>query len=92
MGGYNLTNNSMSILVLGSLITLIISLQIKITIFKLYNFDTFFRDSDSEDDGKQSFNLSEKLSSKKFPEYRQYFVKDLKGEEVNLAYFQRFVF
>ena len=50
-----------------------------------------FRDSDSEEEGKQSFSLHEKLTSKKFPEYRQYFVKDLKGDEVNLAYFQRLV-
>ena len=51
-----------------------------------------FRDSDSEEEGKQSFSLHEKLTSKKFPEYRQYFVKDLKGDEVNLAYFQRLLF
>ena len=50
----------------------------------------FFRDSDSEEEGKQSFDLSEKLTSKKFPEYRQYFVKDMTGDQVDLAYFQRF--
>ena len=48
-----------------------------------------FRDTDSEDEGKQSFNLADKLSSKKFPEYRQYFVKDKTGHQVDLAYFQR---
>jgi hypothetical protein len=69
---------------------------------KCWNFDVvasglqfcfiFFRDSDSEEEGKQSFDLSEKLTSKKFPEYRQYFVKDMTGDQVDLAYFQRFNF
>lgn len=48
-----------------------------------------YLDSDSDDDGfKQNFNLEEKLASTRFPQYLQYFVKDLPGHEVNLAYFQ----
>ena len=48
-----------------------------------------YLDSDSDDDGsRQNFNLEEKLASTRFPQYLQYFVKDLPGEEVNLAYFQ----
>lgn len=48
-----------------------------------------YLDSDSDDDGfKQNFNLEEKLASTRFPQYLQYFVKDLPGDEVNLAYFQ----
>ena len=48
-----------------------------------------YLDSDCDDDGfKQNFNLEEKLASTRFPQYLQYFVKDLPGHEVNLAYFQ----
>ena len=47
-----------------------------------------YLDSDSDDDARQNFNLEEKLASTRFPQYLQYFVKELPGDEVNLAYFQ----
>ena len=44
-------------------------------------------ESDSDEEGhKQTFSVAEKLASPKFPKY---FVKELKGEEVSLEYFQR---
>ena len=47
-------------------------------------------DSDSEDDGsKQNFDLQDKLTSTRFPQYLQYFIKELSGDQVNLAYLQR---
>ena len=47
-------------------------------------------DLDSDEEGcKQTFNLEEKLASTKFPQYLRYFVKELKGDEVDLLYFQR---
>ena len=49
-----------------------------------------YLDSDSDDDaGRQNFNLDDKLNSTRFPKYMQLFVKDLKGDEVTLAYFQK---
>ena len=49
-----------------------------------------YLDSDSDDEGgRQNFNLEDKLNSTRFPMYLQYFVKELKGEEVNIAYFQK---
>jgi hypothetical protein len=52
-------------------------------------FDLNFSESDSDDDARPSFTLSDKLASRKFPEFRQHFVKDMRGDEVDLAYFQR---
>lgn len=52
-------------------------------------FGIFYSESDSEDESRQGFNLQEKLMSTKFPKYREYFIKELLGEEVDLAYFQR---
>ena len=46
-------------------------------------------DSDSDEEGRQNFNLQEKLASTKFPMYMRYFVKELAGPEVTLEYFQR---
>ena len=44
-------------------------------------------ESDSDDEGhKQTFSVQDKLASPKFPKY---FVKELRGEEVTLEYFQR---
>ena len=44
-------------------------------------------DSDEEEETlKQTFSVQEKLRSSKFP---QFFVKELKGEEVTVEYFQR---
>ncbi len=49
-----------------------------------------YLDSDSDDEGnRQSFNLEDKLNSTRFPQYLQYFVKELTGDEVNLSYLQR---
>ena len=49
-----------------------------------------YLDSDSDDDGsRQNFNLEDKLTSTRFPQYLQYFVKELNGDEVTLAYFQK---
>jgi hypothetical protein len=50
----------------------------------------YLADSDSEDDGiRQKFSLEEKLASTKFPQYLQYFVKELPGDQVTLALFQK---
>ena len=46
-------------------------------------------DSDSDEEGRQNFSLEEKLASTKFPQYMRYFVKELTGDQVDLAYFQR---
>lgn len=45
-------------------------------------------ESDSDEEGnRQTFSVMEKLQDNvKFPKY---FIKELKGEEVNLEYFQR---
>ena len=44
-------------------------------------------ESDSDEEGhKQTFSVHEKLQSPKFP---MYFVKELRGDELNLEYFQR---
>ena len=49
-----------------------------------------YLDSDSDDDaGRQNFNLDDKLNSTRFPKYMQLFVKELKGDEVTLSYFQK---
>lgn len=49
-----------------------------------------YLDSDSDEDGsRQNFSLEEKLNSTRFPSYLQYFVKELNGDEVTLAYFQK---
>ena len=45
-------------------------------------------ESDSDEEIlKQTFSVQEKLQSPKFP---MYFVKELKGEETNLEYFQKY--
>ncbi len=46
-------------------------------------------DSDDEDDGfRQTFDVVEKLLS---PKFLSLFVKEIRGDEVTLDYFQRFV-
>ena len=50
----------------------------------------YLADSDSDEDGsRQNFSLEEKLASTRFPQYLQYFIKELTGDQVNLGYFQR---
>ena len=49
-----------------------------------------YLESDSDDEsGRQNFDLQDKLNSTRFPKYMQYFVKQLSGSEVTLAYFQK---
>lgn len=49
-----------------------------------------YLDSDSDEEGgRQNFNLEDKLNSTRFPQYLQYFVKELVGDEVTIAYLQR---
>ncbi len=43
-------------------------------------------DSDEETHYRQTFDVQEKLESAKFP---QYFVREMRGDEVTIAYFQR---
>ena len=52
---------------------------------KTLYLDGLESDSD-EETHKQTFDVMEKLRSTKFP---QYFVKPMKGDEVNIAYFQK---
>lgn len=52
---------------------------------KTLYLDGLESDSD-EETHRQTFDVMEKLRSTKFP---QYFVKAMKGDEVNIAYFQR---
>lgn len=61
------------------------SLRQKTTDKKAQYLDGLESDSD-EDPGGQAFDVLDKLDSQKFA---QFFVKELPGEEVNLAYFQR---
>ena len=49
-------------------------------------------DSDSDEGGRQNFSLEDKLASTRFPQYLQYFIKELQGSQVNLAYFQRYTY
>ena len=50
-------------------------------------------DSDSDEEGgRQNFSLEDKLASTRFPQYLQYFIKELQGSQVNLAYFQRYTY
>lgn len=49
-----------------------------------------YLDSDSDEDGsRQNYSLEDKLTSTRFPQYLQYFVKELTGDQVTLAYFQK---